>query len=141
MMSIMGRPTWKRALTALTFPLVVLLMLPLALSDALPMLAKAVAGRDAHVCQCKIVDGHSECACPVCHPECAGYELSEESIRGKCGSDGVTCGGKLGIALAPGAFVALTPRVQRRERIALRAIAPPQNFDSPPVPPPRNGSA
>ena len=139
-MRVMGRPIWKRALTALMFPIVIVLLLPLALSDALPMFAKAVAGRDAHVCQCRIVNGHSECACPICHPERADYELSEESIRGRCGSDSVTYGGKLGIAVAPSAFVFVTPLVQRQERVAERAIAPPSRFDSPAVPPPRSAS-
>lgn len=139
-MRAMGRPTWRRALTALMFPFVVLLMLPLAFSDAFPMLAKAVVGPDAHVCQCKIVNGHSECACPICHPERADYELSEESIRGRCGADDTLYGGKLGIAVAPGALVMIVPLARPVVRIAERAVSPPQRFDSPPVPPPRRAS-
>lgn len=123
---------------ALMLPLVVVLSLPLAFADALPLFAKMVAGPDAHVCECSL--HHSECACPICHPDRTDFELSEEAIHGKCGSDSVMHGGKLGIAITPPAALLtfaltdVTPVAHDPPR------APDELFATPPVPPPRHAS-
>jgi hypothetical protein len=69
--------------------LVMLLVLPIALSWSLPALARVVAGPPAHVCHCDMRHGHATCACPKCFPDRERDDLafSEESLRGQCGDD------------------------------------------------------
>lgn len=72
--------------------LVMVLVVPLALSWSLPALARVVAGPPAHVCHCATSatdHRHATCACPKCFPELAREDLafSEESVRGQCGDD------------------------------------------------------
>jgi len=117
--------------------LVLALILPLALSTALPGFARAVAGPAAHFCRCEIRGGHSTCACPICNPDRADLRLSEESIRGKCGDDDLVFGGALAVALAPGAgFVVLRPAVDRAPPPFSHAVRLDVHL-TPPTPPPR----
>jgi hypothetical protein len=118
--------------------LVLALVLPLALSSALPIFARAAGGPTPHVCQCAIRGGHSTCGCPVCNPDRDDLRLSEASIRGKCGDDDAVFGAALGSAVAaPAGFTVIPPNVTR--------VAPPSLwprlatvFRTPPTPPPRS---
>jgi len=83
--------------TAVTRLVLMALVLPLALSSALPIFARALGGPPVHVCRCDI--HHSTCACPICHPDRDDLRLSEKSIRGTCGDDDLSFGGAM--ALAP----------------------------------------
>ncbi|HEX7664229.1 MAG TPA: hypothetical protein VF407_06965, partial [Polyangiaceae bacterium] len=132
--------TWQ-ALSALLLPLVVALSVSLALSDAFPLFARLVAGPETHVCSCKIDHGHSECACPICHPEHADeYAFGAESVRGKCGSDSVTYGGKLGIAVAPSPVIGVAFAITNALPVLAPPLVPDELFVPPPVPPPRSES-
>jgi hypothetical protein len=75
-----------RALRSLR-ALVLLLVVPLALSWSLPALARVVAGPPAHVCHCDMRHGHSACACPKCFPDREDLGFSEDALRGQCGDD------------------------------------------------------
>jgi hypothetical protein len=117
--------------------LVLALVLPLALSSALPMFARAFSGPAVHVCHCDIRGGHSTCACPVCNPDRDDLTLSEASLRGKCGDDDLAFGASLGSAVAPPPGVVVVPPDLTGEqapgippRLALV-------FLTPPTPPPR----
>ena len=67
--------------------LVLVLGLTVALSWAMPALARAAVGPGPHVCHCEIRNGHSTCTCAKCFPERDGLSLSEDSLRGQCGDD------------------------------------------------------
>ncbi|MEO8797963.1 MAG: hypothetical protein ABI551_08770 [Polyangiaceae bacterium] len=132
--------TWQ-ALQAFLLPLVVALSVSIAVSDAFPLYARMLAGPQTHVCACRLEHGQTDCACPICHPEhAADYALDVESIRGKCGSDSITSGGKLGLAIAPSPVVT----VSFGAIASVPALAPPPGpnelFVPPPVPPPRRAS-
>ncbi len=75
-----------RALRSLR-ALVLVLVVPLALSWSLPALARAVAGPPAHVCHCDMRHGHATCACPKCFPDREDLAFSEDALRGQCGDD------------------------------------------------------
>ncbi len=131
---------WQ-ALQAFLLPLVVALSVSIAVSDAFPLYARMLAGPQTHVCACRLERGQTDCACPICHPEhAADYALDAESIRGRCGSDSVTYGGKLGLAVAPSPVVT----VSFGAVASLPALAPPPVPDEliapPPVPPPRRAA-
>src|SRR5580704_12802683 len=57
--------------------LVLALVLPLALSSALPMFARALGGPAVHVCHCAVSGGHSTCGCPICNPDRDDLQLGE----------------------------------------------------------------
>jgi hypothetical protein len=116
---------------------VLALVLPLALSSALPTLAHVLGGPLAHTCHCEIRGGHSTCACPICNPDRDDLKLSEESIRGKCGDDDLTFGAALGSAVLPAAGVTVLPADVSRKARPIAAHPPASVFRPPPTPPPR----
>jgi hypothetical protein len=132
---------WKRRWRSWAHVFVLALVLPLALSSALPMFARALGGPVVHVCKCEIRGGHSTCGCPICNPDRDDLRLSEASIRGQCGDEDLAFGAALGSAVAPPAgFVVLPPELAG----ALGpAPAPriPGVFLPPPTPPPRLATA
>jgi hypothetical protein len=131
--SFMMRGVWKRW----GHVFVLALLLPLALSSALPMFARVLGGPAVHVCKCEIRGGHSTCGCPICNPDRDDLRLSESSIRGKCGDDDLTFGAALGSAVAPPAGVTVLPPDVTG---VLRPVLPPRLaavFLTPPTPPPR----
>jgi hypothetical protein len=132
-MTAMGSKPPKAALRALVFAL----LLPLAFTGGLPMLARVIGGPLTDVCHCEVRGGHATCACPICHADSDEFRLTDESIRGKCGDDDVAFGGAIGVAvLAPGFVLAPAPRA------GAASVRAPPNLDSavkpePPTPPPR----
>jgi hypothetical protein len=132
----MGR-VWKRLLHVLVLALV----LPLCLSSALPIFARALGGPAVHVCHCAAHGGPASCGCPICNPDRDDLAFSEESLRGKCGDDDLAFGAALGSAVAPPAgvtvvapdlFAQTAPSVSDRFRSV---------FLTPPTPPPRSAQA
>jgi hypothetical protein len=117
--------------------IVLMLVLPVALSSALPTFARVLGGPAPHVCHCAIRDGHSTCGCPICNPDRDDLKLSEASIRGKCGDDDVVFGGGLDVAIAPPPGITIVPPDVTAE--APPAVSPrlPLVFLTPPTPPPR----
>lgn len=70
--------------------LVLVLIVPVALSFSLPAFARVVAGPPVHVCHCELRHGHghegeSTCACPKCFPDREELGFSEDALRGHCG--------------------------------------------------------
>jgi hypothetical protein len=116
---------------------VLALVLPLALSSALPMFARALGGPLPHVCHCEIRGGHSTCGCPICNPDRDDLRLSDASIRGKCGDDDLAFGGALGSAVLPAAGFTVLPPDVRRDPRPTGAPYLPVVFLVPPTPPPR----
>ena len=116
---------------------VLALVLPLALSSALPALARILGGPMAHVCHCDVRGGHSTCACPVCNPDRDDLRLSEASLRGKCGDDDPVAGASLGAAVPLPPGVTIVPADLSGEAMpdvpGRRALV----FLTPPTPPPR----
>jgi hypothetical protein len=118
--------------------LVLALVLPLALSSALPIYARIVGGPMPHVCHCAAHGGHSMCACPVCNPDREDLQLGELSLRGKCGDDDVSFGAALGSALiAPATGTVLAADLVGEAAPAATPTLPPV-FLAPPTPPPRS---
>jgi hypothetical protein len=130
----MGERLIRQALRALVFAL----LLPLAFTSGLPMLARVLHGPATHVCHCEMRGGHSTCACPICHAGDPELTFSDASIRGRCGDEDVAFGAPFGFAVVAPAFrVSLAPLVGRAETRAppsVRARALPE----PSVPPPRS---
>jgi hypothetical protein len=112
-----------------------LLLMPLALASSLPAFARAVAGAAPHVCHCAA--SHSECACPICHPDRDDLDDADEAIRGQCGDPDVVYGARLGIAVeAP--LAALAPAPVAADRVAPPSVLSPKpRATSPPFRPPR----
>jgi hypothetical protein len=115
------------------------LVVPLALSSALPMFARALGRPVAHVCQCPMRDGHSTCDCPMCNQH--NGDRGIVTIRETCDDDDVAFGASLGSALAPPPGIAvLAPDVtgMARARVVARLASV---FRTPPTPPPRRARA
>jgi hypothetical protein len=127
------RKRWKRW----GHLLVLALLLPLALSSALPTFARVLGGPAPHVCHCEIRGGHSTCACPICNPDRDDLKLSEASIRGQCGDEDLAFGAALGAAVPPPSGFAIAPPDLTGE--AVPNVVPPLPLVSltPPTPPPR----
>jgi hypothetical protein len=81
---------------------VLALVLPLCLSSALPIFARALGGPVVHVCHCAAHGGPASCGCPICNPDRDDLAFSEESIRGKCGDDDLAFGAALASVARPG---------------------------------------
>lgn len=121
--------------------LVLALILPLALSSALPAFARVVAGPAPHVCHCQMSGGHTAMSdCPICNPERDADDVwvSVASLRGTCGDEDIVFGATLGLAvLAPPGVRILPPEVRREAPpgapLRLAAV-----FVTPPTPPPRS---
>jgi hypothetical protein len=112
-----------------------LLLLPLALAASLPTFARAVAGAAPHVCHCAA--SHSECACPICHPDRDDLDDSDEAIRGQCGDPDVVYGARLGLAVAA-PVAALSPAARAADRVASPSThSPKPRATAPPFRPPR----
>ena len=120
--------------------LVLLLALPLGLSSALPMAARAMAGAQAHVCHCA-VRGVSTCGCPICNPDLDVDLSSDPVVRGACGDDDEAFGAALGAALPPPAGWTLAPApVAVAVTARATSLAPAAPVLEPPTPPPRAGA-
>jgi hypothetical protein len=118
---------------------VLALVLPLALSSALPAFARMVAGPTPHVCHCEMHGGRGAMSdCPICNPDRDDIGVSEASLRGTCGDEDVVFGATLGLAvLAPPGVTIVPPDMTRNilPRALLRIAAV---FVAPPTPPPRS---
>ncbi len=135
------RGLWKHLWRSWGHVFVLALVLPLALSSALPMFAHALGGPAIHVCKCEIRGGHSTCGCPICNPDRDDLRVTEATIRGKCGDDDLSFGAALGSAVAPPpGFVVLPPDITGALAPALSPRLP-TVFLSPPTPPPRRALA
>jgi hypothetical protein len=117
---------------------VLALVLPLALSSALPTFARVLGGPTAHVCRCEIRGGHSTCACPICNPDRDDLRLNEASLRGKCGDDDLAFGAVLGSAIAPPPGVTIIPPDLAGETPPVVSPRLALVFLKPPTPPPRS---
>jgi hypothetical protein len=127
------RAVWKRW----GHVFVLALVLPLALSSALPIFARVLGGPQVHVCHCAMHGGESTCGCPICNPDRDDLQLSEESIRGKCGDDDLAFGAALGTAVAPPAGFTIIPPDITGETPSAVSPRLPLVFLTPPTPPPR----
>jgi hypothetical protein len=128
----MGR-AWRRFMHGL----VLVLVLPLALSSALPVLARVCGGPAVHVCHCEARGGVDTCACPICNPDRDDLAYSEESIRGECGDRDRVFGAALGAAVAPPAGFAILPPELVAALPSPRMPRLPSLHHAPPTPPPR----
>jgi hypothetical protein len=117
--------------------LVLALVLPIALSSALPVYARIAGGPTPHVCHCEVRGGHSMCGCPICNPDRDDLQINEVSLRGKCGDDDEVFGAVLGSAVAPPPGVTIVPPDLAGETAP--AVSPRLElvFLTPPTPPPR----
>jgi hypothetical protein len=127
-----GRMKWGHLL-------VLALILPLALSSALPAFARVIAGPTPHVCHCQMSGGRGAMSdCPICNPDRDDLWLTEAALRGTCGDEDLVFGATLGVAvLAPPGVTILPPEVAREALpdapLRLAAV-----FVAPPTPPPRS---
>ena len=64
---------------------VMVALVPVALSFAMPALARAVTGPPAHICHCDVRHGHASCSCPKCFPDLEEPGFGEDVLRGQCG--------------------------------------------------------
>lgn len=119
--------------------LVLVLLMPLATSGALPSWALLFGVEAAHVCRCSVEE--HDCVCPKCHPDDADdLALTTESIKGRCGDDDVAFAGKaLGAVLSKGSV--LTPTAERTAFVPDVPATPRELRDRPPIPPPRSRSS
>ncbi len=118
--------------------LVLVLGLTVALSWAMPALARAAVGPGPHVCHCEIRNGHSTCTCAKCFPDREDLAFSEDSLRGHCGDDEAVLRESrfLDVGTPPGGFVIVRPF--RLVPLELdESPAPPRAPRAPPTPPPR----
>jgi hypothetical protein len=135
-----ARPRLLAALRALVGAKVLVLVLGLsvALSWAMPALARAAVGPGPHVCHCEIRNGHSTCTCAKCFPDRDGLSYSEDSLRGQCGDDEAVLRESrfLDVGSPPSGFVMARP-------FRLVSFDPSESSEpvrptrSPPTPPPR----
>ena len=118
--------------------LVLVLGLTVALSWAMPALARVAVGPGPHVCHCEIRNGHSTCTCAKCFPDREGLALSEDSLRGQCGDDEAVLRESrfLDVGTPPSGFVIARPFliVHLDLNEASEPHGPPR---PPPTPPPR----
>ena len=117
--------------------LVLTLVLPLALSSALPIFARVLGGPLPHVCHCAMHGGHSTCGCPICNPDRDDLKLNEVSLRGKCGDDDPVFGAALGAAVPAPPGVAIIPPDLTGEASPVVSLRLALVFLTPPTPPPR----
>jgi hypothetical protein len=135
----MARVTKRRGVVALLYALVVMLVLPLATSGALPQWARLAGIEAPHVCHCSI-EKH-DCVCARCNPENEDMLLTSESLQGRCGDDDVAFPGKAIVALPAAPTVRAAAPERASARSGTRVYAPlPGPARSPPVPPPRSSS-
>jgi hypothetical protein len=134
-----ARETWA----AMTRLVLCALVVPLALSSALPVFARTLGGPPVHVCHCAVRGGHSTCACRICHPERDDLRFSEESIRGTCGDEDFAYGGPTGLAWAVpvASAVRILPAPVSRSLAELPTERVPVVPPDPPTPPPRVAAA
>ncbi len=115
---------------------VLALVLPLAGSSALPIVAHWLGDTAAHVCPCSRGPGHATCGCPVCEHR-ADLRSRVATIRGKCGEGDQAFGGALALAVpAPGVVGLESPRAMPAS-VSIGPRAPARVFVTPPTPPPR----
>jgi hypothetical protein len=116
--------------------LVLALVLPLALSSALPVFARVLNGLSIQQCPCHARGGKSDCACPVCSHH-GSDRLGKGPGLSKCGDEDRVFGASLGPATLATPVTIILPPQEVRE-------APPPGpariasvFLTPPTPPPR----
>jgi hypothetical protein len=117
---------------------VLALVVPLSLSDALPVFASVLGRPPVHVCRCD--SHHATCACPICHPEHRDELLfRQESIRGTCGDEDVGFGGALALSPAIPAATAVTvlPAAVGKPLASIPTAPPSDVTLDIPKPPPR----
>jgi len=108
---------------------VLALVVPLALSSALPIFARVLGGPTLHVCHCAVSGGHSTCGCPICNPDRDDLKLNEVSL--------LSFGATLGSAVtAPAGVTIVPPDVTVATRPGVPHRLTPV-FLTPPTPPPR----
>ncbi len=113
-----------------------MLILPVALSSALPALARIVGDLAPHVCHCAMSGGHAECDCPFCNHE-SGRRSRVATFHGPCGDDRQIFGGALGFALPPPPGPTVLPPNRSRAASPAASLNFPVVFLTPPTPPPR----
>jgi hypothetical protein len=113
--------------------LVLALVLPIALSSALPVFAHIVAGPTPDLCCCGMERAH----CPRCNPVSRDAQLSQLPHCGRCGDQDAVLGGALGTAILPssGVLVAEPSLAMRMPAVVSNHLAP--VFLLPSTPPPR----
>jgi len=118
--------------------LVFALVLPLALSSALPTFARMVGGPTPHVCHCQMSGGHAAMSdCPICNPDRDDLWLTEAALRGTCGDEDVVFGAALGFAVPASPGVSVVPPDVTRDARPGVPLRIPAVFVTPPTPPPR----
>jgi hypothetical protein len=119
---------------------VLALILPLALSSALPAFARIVAGPTPHVCHCEMHGGRGAMSdCPICNPDRDDMGVSEVSLRGTCGDeDAVVFGATLGVAVLAPPGVTIVPPDGTRNALPSAPLRIAAVFVAPPTPPPRS---
>ncbi len=123
---------------ALLRALVVMLVLPLASSGALPLWARLAGIEAPHVCHCSI-EKH-DCVCARCNPENEDLLLTSESLEGRCGDDDVAFPGKAIIAVPTAQVVLAAAPAGSDLADASLSDPPPAPVRAPPDPPPRPSS-
>ena len=131
----MVSPRRKPWLLVMLRTLVLVLVVPLASSFALPAWVALVAP-ETHLCHCP--KDHSDCHCAKCHTADPDLALTTESISGKCGDDDVLFGAARMIAVLPAPVLVPVVVVSVAE---LPSVPPPALTGAPrsrpPTPPPR----
>lgn len=134
-----ARPPLLAALRALVGAKVLVLVLGItvALSWAMPALARAAVGPGPHVCHCEIRNGHSTCTCAKCFPE-RDLSFSEDTLRGQCGDDEAVLRETrfLDVGAPPSGFVIARP-FQVVPFGPRESSEPERPTRAPPTPPPR----
>jgi hypothetical protein len=115
---------------------VLALVLPLALSSALPIFARVLGGPPVHLCHCAMSGGRTACGCPTCTHD-RELRVREVALHGPCGDDEQAFGGAIGFALPPPPAVKVFPPDRADRASAPASLSIPVVSRTPPKPPPR----
>jgi hypothetical protein len=118
--------------------MVLALVIPIAVSQWMPIFARVIAGAPVHVCHCDTQGPHAECSCPICSPGRDDLISDDIAVRGSCGDDATPPGKALLMPAILPASSKLIPYSERAPRVA--GLAPPPDGPTfePPTPPPRS---